>query len=253
MPWWTDPANADILKARQECLILNLTNELGYWEWADDSGSALAAYTSAYKTAIAAMRAAGYTCPLMIDAPDCGSKLSAFTAAGDGGLTVGAELVAADSLGNILLSAHAYWAGYDGRPFIPTAIAANLPIVFGEIANKQDEVVDGNTVYCYYDLDGTHVAHPTTTGFTYQSFLTSLVPDQIGWLAGLVLDQGQLLGTPDDAKGQVRRPGRLRQRPRQQRDLWVESHRGKDNAVTRRSDCQAFDRTGIDVAIPAAC
>jgi mannan endo-1,4-beta-mannosidase len=183
VPWWTDPANADVLKARQECLILNLANELGYWEWADDPASALTAYTSAYKTAIASMRAAGYTCPLMIDAPDCGSKLSAFTAAGDGGLTVGAELVAADPLGNILLSAHAYWAGYDGRPFIPTAIAANLPIVFGEIANKQDEVVNGNTVYGYYDLDGTHVGHPTSTGFTYQSFLTSLVPDQIGWLA----------------------------------------------------------------------
>ena len=59
---------------------------------------------------------------------DCGSKLGAFTTTGDGGLSLGAELVAADPLGNILLSAHAYWAGYDGRPFIPTAIAADLPI-----------------------------------------------------------------------------------------------------------------------------
>ena len=181
VPWWI--ANAAVLQPRQACLILNLANELGYWQWTDDPASALASYTSAYKTAIARMRAAGYTCPLMIDAPDCGSKVSAFVAPGDGGLTVGAELVAADSLGNVLLSTHAYWAGYDGRAFLPTAIAANLPLVFGEIANRQDETVNGKTVYGYYDLDGTSGEHPPSTGFTYQEFLTSLLKDEIGWLA----------------------------------------------------------------------
>jgi mannan endo-1,4-beta-mannosidase len=166
-----------VLKARQACLIINLANELGYYKWTDDPSTALTAYVNAYKTAIASMRTAGYTCPLMIDAPDCGTTLDAFT-------SIGAELVAGDPLHNILLSTHAYWAGYDGRPFVAQAVAANLPIVFGEIANKQDETDDNNnTLYCYYDLDGTTQNHPTTTGFTYQAFLTSLLPQQVGWLA----------------------------------------------------------------------
>jgi mannan endo-1,4-beta-mannosidase len=177
VPWWTSAAVAAVLKPRQEYLILNLANELGYYRWADDSAAALTAYGNAYKTAIASMRGAGYTLPLMIDAPDCGTTFDAFT-------TIGAQLVAADPLGNVLLSTHAYWAAYDGRPFVATAVAANLPVVFGEIANKQDETAaDGSTEYGYYDLDGSGQNHPTTTGYTYQAFLTTLLADQIGWLA----------------------------------------------------------------------
>ncbi len=166
-----------VLQARQACLILNLANELGYYRWADNSATALITYGNAYKTAIASMRTAGFTCPLMIDAPDCGTTLDAFT-------SIGAELVAADPMHNILLSTHAYWAAYDGRPFVATAVAANLPIVFGEIANKQDETAaNGTTEYGYYDLDGSGQNHPTTTGYTYQAFLTALVSEQVGWLA----------------------------------------------------------------------
>jgi mannan endo-1,4-beta-mannosidase len=183
VPWWThadtDPAKdvVDTLKARAQCLILNLANELGVYHWADNPGTALDTYIDAYQTAIKSMRTAGLYMPLMIDAPDCGTALDAFTARG-------ADLIETLPLGNILLSAHAYWAGYDGRPFIPTAVASNLPIVFGEIANKQDETAnDGSTLYCYYDLDGTKQNHAPSTGFTYQSFLETLLSDDIGWLA----------------------------------------------------------------------
>ena len=166
-----------VLKSRQACLILNLANELGYYKWADDPSSALTTYVNAYETAISSMRAAGFTCPLMIDAPDCGITLDAFT-------SIGAQLVSADPLHNIMLSTHAYWAGYDGRPYVAPAVAANLPIVFGEIANKQDETAaDGSTEYGYYDLDGSGQNHPTTTGYTYQAFLTTLLSEQVGWLA----------------------------------------------------------------------
>jgi hypothetical protein len=112
-----------VLKSRQACLILNLANELGYYKWADDPSSALTTYAAAYSKAISSMRAAGFTCPLMIDAPDCGSTLDAFT-------SIGTQLVAADPLHNLMLSTHAYWAGYDGRPYLAPAVAANLPIVF---------------------------------------------------------------------------------------------------------------------------
>jgi mannan endo-1,4-beta-mannosidase len=184
VPWWTktepDPTKPkgalDVLLPRQSCLILNLANELGEYQWADDPAASLSQFLSDYTTAIVRMRAAGYTLPLMIDAPDCGISLNAFT-------QIGAELVAADPLGNILLSTHAYWAGFDGTEYLAPAVAANLPIVFGEIANKQDEFIDGKTVYCYYDLDGTTQNNLTSTGFTYQSFLTTLASEEVGWLA----------------------------------------------------------------------
>lgn len=177
VPWWTSAAVQAVLKPRQACLILNLANELGYYKWADNPSTALTTYANAYKSAIASMRRAGYTLPLMIDAPDCGTTIEAFT-------SVGAELVASDPQSNILLSTHAYWAAYDGRPFVAPLVASNLPIVFGEIANRQDETAsDGTTLYGYYDLDGSGKDHPAATGYTYQAFLTTLLSEQIGWLA----------------------------------------------------------------------
>lgn len=67
--------------------------------------------------------------------------------------------------------------------FIDSCVAAELPIVFGEIANKQDEQVDGQTAFGFYDLDGSKVGPGETNGFTYQSLLSVLQQQQIGWLA----------------------------------------------------------------------
>ena len=50
---------------------------------------------------------------------------------------VSVELINHDPKHNILLSVHAYWADYDGTSEIQNAVNVNLPIVFGEIANKQ--------------------------------------------------------------------------------------------------------------------
>ena len=73
--------------------------------------------------------------PVMIDAPDCGTSIDAW-------ITIGQELIDHDPDHNLLLSVHAYWAAYDGMPHIDSAVNGNLPIVFGEVANKQDETVD---------------------------------------------------------------------------------------------------------------
>ncbi|ADW68414.1 cellulase family glycosylhydrolase [Granulicella tundricola] len=182
-PWWTSTGDQTqngvfaALKARESCLILNLANELGDYRWAEGEtpAAALSTYKTDYEKAIKAMRTAGYTCPLMIDAPDSGTSSEAFTTSG-----TGAALVASDPLKNVLLSAHAYWAGFDGRPGVQAAIAADLPIVIGEVANKEGDPPGNLPIY---DLDGTNENTPTTTGFTYQSFLTTLLADQVGWLA----------------------------------------------------------------------
>ena len=174
VPWWTSPDVVAMLNQHKRYVIVNLANELGNYRWAGSSAAALSAYKNAYKTAVTSIRNAGLTMPIMIDAPDCGTSLNAFT-------SIGQELVDHDPQRNVLLSVHAYWAspGFDGPSEIQKAYQAKLPIVFGEIANKQS---DGNDE-CYYDLDGTSQGHPPDSNFTYQSLLTSLANYGIGWLA----------------------------------------------------------------------
>ncbi len=58
-----------------------------------------------------------------------------------------------------------------------------MPIIFGEIANKQAEIIDGQTIECYYDLDGSNENHLPSTMFRYQSLLDLLTQHEIGWLA----------------------------------------------------------------------
>jgi len=187
VPWWTNTDVVSILNKHKRYLIINLGNEVGHYRWTTSPTSALANFTNAYITAIKSIRMSGLEMPIMVDAPDCGSTLGAFTSA-----SLGKDLVDNDPRRNVLLSAHAYWAGYDGMAELGTPAAATLPIVFGEVANKQDEEVDATdangqrvsrTEFCYYDLDGTTEGHPSPTGFNYQTLLSTIGPMDIGWLA----------------------------------------------------------------------
>jgi mannan endo-1,4-beta-mannosidase len=175
VPWWISPSVLDVLKKHQRYLIINLANELGFYRWADNSEIALNTYKDAYKSAISSIRRHLHL-PIMIDAPDCGTSIEVFNA-------IGQELINHDPDHNLLLSAHSYWAAYDGLPHLETAINANLPIIFGEIANKQDEAIDNETQYCYYDLDDSGEEHAPQNNFTYQSLLLNLEQHEIGWLA----------------------------------------------------------------------
>ncbi|OKH10996.1 glycoside hydrolase [Fischerella major NIES-592] len=175
IPWWTSEPVLNVLKKHQKYLIVNLVNELGVYRWANNPTSALNTFKNVYKTAITKIRQHLHL-PLMIDAPDCGQSIEVFT-------KIGKELIAHDPDHNLLFSGHAYWAGHNGIPHLKTAIDANLPIVFGEIANKQDKELNGKTQYCYYDLDGSNQNHAPENGFTYQAFLRLLKEKEIGWLA----------------------------------------------------------------------
>jgi mannan endo-1,4-beta-mannosidase len=175
MSWWTSNDILTVLQKHQRYLIVNLVNELGVYRWAGNSAEALETYKTAYKSSITSIRQHLHV-PLMIDAPDCGTSIEVFT-------TIGQELIDHDPDHNLLLSGHAYWATYNGTPHIETAIQSNLPIVLGEVANKQDENINGEKQYCYYDLDGINKNHSPQRGFTYQSFLRMLKEQEIGWLA----------------------------------------------------------------------
>lgn len=171
--WWTDPKVVKVLKSHRRYLIINLANELGHYRWLGESSSALDKFKDAYKKGITSIRNAGLNMPIMIDAPDCGSSISAFT-------SIGQQLIDHDPKHNVLLSVHAYWAAYDGTAEIQKAVNAALPIVFGEIANKQDEYdpVNQKNLYCHYDLGGVD-----PNKFSYKNFLPLIGKHQVGWLA----------------------------------------------------------------------
>ena len=171
IPWWISSAVLTILNKHKKYLIINLANELGVYRWAANPTTALLDFKNAYKTAITSIRNAGLDMPIMIDAPDCGTTISAFN-------SIGVELVNHDPKHNLLLSSHTYWAGYDGTSEIAAAITNNLPIVFGEVANKQFD----NGDECYYDIDGTSVNHVPPTGFAYQNLLNTCQTNELGWI-----------------------------------------------------------------------
>ena len=175
IPWWTSEEVVTVLSKHQQYLIINLANELGFYRWSADPATALGEFKNAYKSALTNIREKLHM-PVMIDAPDCGTSIDAW-------ITIGQELIDHDPDHNLLLSVHAYWAAYDGMPHIDSAVNGNLPLVFGEVANKQDEEVDGETQFCFYDLDGLNQNHPPQFAFTYQSLLQTLKTNEIGWLA----------------------------------------------------------------------
>ena len=172
--WWTNPAVLQVLQKHVSYLIINIGNEVGNYHWSGDSEDVLTTFKSDYSKAIASIRNAGLRVPLMIDAPDCGMSLDVFH-------LIGGELIAADPLHNLLLSAHAYWAGYAGLDWINPCVAASLPIVFGEVSNIQD----GDSAGTYISLDATQSDPypPAANGFTYQALLAAGFHNEIGWLA----------------------------------------------------------------------
>jgi mannan endo-1,4-beta-mannosidase len=174
VPWWISDDVIAVLNKHKQYLIINPANELGEYEWAGGDQQAKAAaldrFKEAYKAALTRLREKLHM-PVMIDAPDCGSSIHAC-------LAIGQELIDHDPDHNLLLSVHAYWTALDGMPHIAGAINANLPLVFGEVANKQDD----NNGNCVYDLDGLG-QNPAQFGFTYQQLLQTLKAQEIGWLA----------------------------------------------------------------------
>jgi mannan endo-1,4-beta-mannosidase len=175
VPCWTSAEVVTVLNKHKQYLIINLANELGFVRWSNDPVAALTEFNNAYKSALISIRSHLHM-PVTIDAPDCGTSI-------DPWIEIGQELIDSDPDRNLLLSVHSYWAAYDGMQYIDIAVNLNLPIVFGEVANKQDETIAGVTQFCFYDLDGFQQNQPPQFGFTYQNLLQILKINEIGWLA----------------------------------------------------------------------
>lgn len=162
--YYTQPAVLAIIQKHKGSLIVNVANEALYVNWTSNPQQALQTYRDTYNSIVQMLRTAGIETPIMIDAPDCGMNIDVFA-------SVGSYLKAQDPLQNLIFSAHSYWyafANNDSSAYlskINNAMTSNLPLVFGEIANLQDD-----QQLCQYSLN-------------YRPLLSILETKKIGWLA----------------------------------------------------------------------
>lgn len=107
--WTTTWRDVLLDPAYRDRLVLNIVNEWGEPDAQDT-------YGTTYRQAIVALRRAGYTCPLMIDAAHCGQQHSVFDRGG------ARRLFEADPLRNVIFSCHAYWS-YQTPAALEAAVA----------------------------------------------------------------------------------------------------------------------------------
>lgn len=167
MGFWTDPDVLNLIATHSEYLVINLANEYGLVRFTNNQQTASNAFRDNYITAITALRNAGVTVPILIDAPDYGQSSTEL-------LTVAPAILNSDPLGNIMFSAHAYWAGYannatDVQTKLDEIQVAGYCFILGEVANSQADAPD----YCG-ELDLSQL---------YPVILNNACERQIGWLA----------------------------------------------------------------------
>ncbi|MFN0203250.1 MAG: glycoside hydrolase family 5 protein [Bacteroidia bacterium] len=162
--FFTQPNVHSMLQKYKHSLILNIANEALHVNWTANPVQALQTYQVTYANIVNTLRSNDLYMPIMIDAPDCGTNIDALA-------SVGAALIANDPQHNLIFSAHAYWYGFannDSMTYVSkinNALAANIPIIFGEVANLQDD-----QQMCQYTLD-------------YKPILSICEQHKIGWLA----------------------------------------------------------------------
>lgn len=162
--WFTQPAVLALITQYQHSIIVNVANEALYVNWTANPQSAQTTFQNTYSSIVATLRNAGINVPIMIDGPDCGTNLDVLAATGP-------ALIAADPQSNLIFSAHAYWYAYANNDSLQmqnkvnNALAQNIPFVFGEIANLQDD-----QQMCQYTLN-------------YQPLLRICRQHNIGWMA----------------------------------------------------------------------
>ncbi|MCA6362199.1 MAG: cellulase family glycosylhydrolase [Bacteroidetes bacterium] len=162
--WFTQPAVLALITQYQHSIIVNVANEALYVNWTANPQAAQNTFQNTYSSIVTTLRNAGINVPIMIDGPDCGTNLDVLAATGP-------ALIAADPQSNLIFSAHAYWYAYANNDSLQmqnkvnNALAQNIPFVFGEIANLQDD-----QQMCQYTLN-------------YQPLLRICRQHQIGWMA----------------------------------------------------------------------
>jgi mannan endo-1,4-beta-mannosidase len=155
--YWTRPDVVAVLEKHREYLLLNIANEAGDKLVTDD------AFVAAYTLAVRALRTAGLTVPLVVDAPDWGKNLELL-------LRVADRLTAIDPMHDLLFSVHLYWRYSRGRTDdevtrkLHESVVRKIPLLVGEFSSY---VTDGSS---------------DTDSVRYRNILARCAADDIGWI-----------------------------------------------------------------------
>jgi mannan endo-1,4-beta-mannosidase len=130
--WWVTKASYLTQASIAKYILINIANEWGDWAMSKNNPSA---WSAAYKTAVATMRAGGINTTLVIDAPDCGQDITNGSTLKSYALSV----LNSDSKKNCLFTVHLYGEWCSGGGSTPTtglpAIKnAGIPFIVGEFA-----------------------------------------------------------------------------------------------------------------------
>lgn len=128
---WTSPEFVRVIKKHEKYLLVNIGNEVG--QTVSDAD-----YKSGYNTAVQRMRRAGIRVPLIIDASGYGQNYQAIS-------NNAPDIMAKDSLKNVMFSVHMYWPlKWNGnskatvekkvRDALDDAVAKGIPLIVGEFA-----------------------------------------------------------------------------------------------------------------------
>jgi mannan endo-1,4-beta-mannosidase len=151
--YWTNPSVVAVLQKHEANLLLNIANEPGETETAQN-------FTSTYQTAIDRIRATGLTLPLIIDAPQWGQDIDMLQAAGPG-------LITHDPEHNLLFSVHMWWDDATGtrvKTELQQSVDMQLPLIVGEFAQHAVYLCDQKP-------------------FAYTVLMAEAQKHGIGWLA----------------------------------------------------------------------
>ena len=156
LQYWARPQIVKIIKKYERWIIVNIANEVGGGMESDSK------YLDEYKKAITALRNAGLSVPLMIDAGGWGNNEKYV-------VNNGKALMAHDSLHNLLFSVHTYWGGDNQEKRLDSLISAmsrlNLPLIFAEGPQKAKTPQNCNA------------------DFPYEYMINRCQQERIGWLS----------------------------------------------------------------------
>jgi len=130
--WWVTKASYLTQANIARYILINIANEWGDWAMSKNNPSA---WSAAYKTAVATMRAGGINTTLVIDAPDCGQDINN----GSTLKSYAMDVFNSDPKKNCLFTVHLYgeWCpggGSTPTTGLPALKNAGIPFIVGEFA-----------------------------------------------------------------------------------------------------------------------
>jgi mannan endo-1,4-beta-mannosidase len=194
--WWTQPDVVSVIKKHEKWTLLNIANEAG------DNAVADATFQSTYTSAITALRTAGITVPIVIDATGWGQKAEQLLAAAP-------ALLAADPQKNVIFSWHEYTGGTQENARITTNLekskSLGIVLINGEFASGGAGTCTENIPYKFlmaeaqrvgtgwfaWSWDTSNSDCKTTAGasiFNMTTDLTSASAVSAGWASDVLRD-----------------------------------------------------------------